>query len=117
MKIDFNRPLLTLEGKPLQEPNEDGKTLKEVTLKTICASALANSREGSGEEKAKAYDLAIKIIGATAPVEITIEDAAIIKKRMEDYPVIICGQACRMLEQVESKPVKARTIEPAANAR
>ncbi|PTN08031.1 hypothetical protein C8N47_11171 [Mangrovibacterium marinum] len=100
MKINFNQILKTLEGKALQEPvDETGRIFKDVTLKGVCSSALVNSHEGSGEEKAKAWELACRIIaGADKPVELTVEEAALIKKRIEGYPVIIYGQAAGMLD-------------------
>ena len=100
MQINFNQALKTLEGKTLQEPtDESGKNLKEVTLKGVCTSALVNSREGTGEEKAKAWELACRIIaGADKPVVVTVEEASLIKKRIEEFPVLIYGQAAGMLE-------------------
>ncbi|MBK3516716.1 hypothetical protein [Carboxylicivirga marina] len=98
MKVQFNRPLKALTGETLKEPTANGGT-KEINLKEVCSSALATSQEGDGPEKLQAYQLAVKIVGTDKPVEVTAEDIALIKKKLEVYTPIVYGQACMMLEE------------------
>lgn len=97
MKVDFNYEFKNIDGSVIKETAHDG-TKKPLNLKDVCASALANSTDGDGLEKAKAYDLAMKIISAKKPIDITAEDIVLIKKRIEPYAAVIYGQAVRILE-------------------
>ncbi|WP_430811261.1 MULTISPECIES: hypothetical protein [unclassified Carboxylicivirga] len=98
MKVNFNRNLKALNGNDLTEPIEGGGK-KVVTLKDVCASALANKQEGDELEKLKAYKLAVDIATSTKAIEVSVEQVAEIKKALKPYPVLYCGQACMMLEE------------------
>ena len=102
MKIDFDKQLVNFEGEPLKNEQE-----KPVTLRSICANALlANEvdssgrpKEVSGEDKLKRYNLANKIHGSTAPVEIKSEDIVEIKRMLAaNYSTLIVGQVFKILE-------------------
>ena len=98
MKVDFSQTLKDLEGKEIKEPSRTGGELKPVTLKDICANALMNSTEGNGDDKLKKYDLALKIAGASKPIDLVSEDIVLIKGCITKYPPLYYGQTVHMLE-------------------
>jgi len=97
MKINLDQTFKTLNGVEIKD--EEGKGIK---LLTICQNALISAgdqqQKESGEEKAKRYQLAIKLANG-GEIELTAEDIAKIKKLIgESYAPIIVGQAYDMLE-------------------
>ena len=96
MKVNFSQVLLDLEGNALKDGGKD------VTLGAMAAQALLaadpNTPE-SGEEKARAYDVATKVYRG-GEVELSVEDVSLTKKKIGQHmTAIVVGQAFRMLEQ------------------
>lgn len=96
MKVDFSQAFVDLDGNPIVDGG------KPVTLGMMAAQALLaadpNTPE-SGEDKARAYDVATRLYRG-GEVDITVEDAALIKKKVGQHmTAIVVGQAYRMLEQ------------------
>ena len=100
MKVDFNRVLYGLDGKPLLTPEGN-----ELTLRKVCSDALVigleSDRETSGEEKLKRYLLGVDIYSSIYPLDVTVEQIALIKKLIEKgFPSpLVSGQAWKMLEE------------------
>lgn len=95
MKINFNTVLTHIDGEPLKNKG------KELTLKAASVEALMmileSDRSATGEAKFKCYELAAKVHGGDE-VEITPEDATLLKKRIgEAYGAAVVGPAYKLL--------------------
>jgi hypothetical protein len=96
VKVNFSQVLIDLEGSPIVDNG------KPVTLGAITAQALLaadpNTPE-SGDDKARAYDIATRVYRA-GEVEVSVEDVALMKKKIGQFmTAIVVGQTFRMLEQ------------------
>lgn len=122
MKINMTQELLDVDGKPINSTKEcvildmEGNIIKKggkevitvittddsLTLKKICVDALLmNSQDEkiSGEDKAKRYQLAMKIHGAKKDVDLESGDITTIKEIIgKNYGPIVVGQTHLMLE-------------------
>ena len=89
MKLDFDQTLKNLDGLDLQDDEKN-----PIKLKTICVNALlgGDPREQTpGEEKAKRYDLALRLHKG-GEQDVKVEEASLIKKQVGAlYPAIIVG--------------------------
>jgi hypothetical protein len=78
MKIDFNAPVMGLDGKP----RKDGATV--VLLKDIAVLALdradADDSKPDAKEKVRRGHLAQRVYGAKEPIALDVEDVALIKR-------------------------------------
>lgn len=92
MRIDFNKEMMDLEGKPLKDGDEI------IKLKKICVnSLLANDDKIDGTEKLKRFQLASKISKGT--MDISVEDITLIKSMVGKYfSTIIVGQVYEYFE-------------------
>lgn len=95
-QIDFSKPITNLDGQPLEEG-------KGGTLGGACLNVLTNQLVGDermpGEQKAKFFELAVAIHGAKEPLDLSVEDVALLKERVgRAYPPIIVGRAWAMLD-------------------
>ena len=99
MKINFHAILKDLDDKNLTI--EDGDKTEPLTLERVAISSLLQCpNPGDGEDKYKRYRLMRDIHGDTAPVDITTEDAARLKKAIGQsaYTPIVTGQAWDLIE-------------------
>ncbi len=99
MKIDFDKVLNDLSGKPLVGEDADNG----VSLKLICINALIipySDESGlSGEDKFARYKLAQKIHPGGEQT-ITSEEASLLKKLIgKGYGPLIVGQAYGLIEK------------------
>ena len=97
MQVNFSKVLCDVEKKAIK----DGET--EFTLRRACVNALVSetqeSQKDSGEDKVKRWKLANRIADAVEEIEVTAEEIALIKKKLNDvYATLIVGQAYGMLE-------------------
>lgn len=98
MKRNMDQPLTSLDGKPY----EDKSTLKNVVFAAV-TQPLDGERQ-STEEKLQCYAIAQRVF-AGGEVELTAEEITLIKARIGKlFPVLIVGQAFRMLE---AEPLRA----------
>jgi hypothetical protein len=100
MKLKVNEVLVTLTGEKLFDVI--GGERKDITLKTVCVEAILKPNDAdtqvSGMEKMNRWDLAQKIFKATDDIDITAEEAALLKTLIaRAFPVIIAGQSCKMI--------------------
>lgn len=93
MQIDFSQGFM-FDGAKIQKPDGKGP----VTLASATVEALLLPSQDSGEDKAKAYHLAMRVSKGGVQ-EVTVEEIAAIKKKIgEQWPPIIVGPAFDMLE-------------------
>lgn len=98
MLIDFQKVILDLKGDPIKLPDET-----ELKLLTVCQESLMASfpdeQQLPAAEKVKRFVIAIKIGESSIPVDITIEEAAEIKKLVgKAYGSLVVGRVFEMLE-------------------
>ncbi len=98
MEISFNRQLIDLDGKEIQD--EAGRP---ATLRTVAVNALVATFQDEaslpGEEKLKRWGLALKIKDSPDPVELSAEEITLVKKLIgKGYGTIVVGQAWQMIE-------------------
>lgn len=96
MKINFDAALLDLKG----EEMKDGETA--VTLKTVAVNALfapfPDEREIDGNEKAKRFNLGLRI-DAGGEIEVSAEEISLVKKLIgKAFPVLVVGRAYQLIE-------------------
>lgn len=92
MKIDFSKPLLALNGAALMTRESTGDT-RNLTLKEAAIEALMSeldNERATGEQKFRRGLLAQRIYESNSAVEITVEEAALIKDRIgRGYPASV----------------------------
>lgn len=91
MKVDFSTPLTALNGEPIRAPAEDGSPGDVMTLGlmaiNVLLTTLIDERTGQAEnvqpvEKVRYAKLAQDIYSAKGPIEIGVEDVALLKDRI-----------------------------------
>ena len=112
MKIDFSKQILKLDGQPLiqEERDEQGKIVRSeiLLLKEVSTNALlAPNRApdaGDGSEAVKKFALAMDIYKATGPLEVKVEDAALLKGAIAKlYAPLVVGRAFELIEGKSGK--------------
>jgi len=102
MHVDLNKEIKDIHGQPLEQ---DGRIM---TLASAIATSLVAPEQGtSSEEQLKRFILATRIYGAKLPVELTIDEAAMIKKCVARIcGPLATGPICIALEEAASAPAK-----------
>jgi len=99
MKLDVTQKLYAVDGKTPMVDNVDGKAV-DATLRMALVNALLNptKKQESGMDKAKAYDLAMKIYKETE-IEVNEDDIKLLKDKVgEAFPSpLIVGQVFKLL--------------------
>lgn len=101
MQIDVTQPILDYENKPVFSNDKSTGTQKVLDFRQVVMNAL-NQIEATTtpEEKVEAFRLSVLVYG-TEKAEFTIEDLALIKKRVgKIYSALVYG---RVLEIIENK--------------
>ena len=102
MLIDVNRVLVQMNGTPLMDTDSEGKAIEATVKVALVNAALSPEQKDTGVQKVQKYELARKMYQSESAVELSVEDVAMLKKRVEEvYPPLICGQLCAMLEGKE----------------
>lgn len=96
MTIDFSAQMTDLKGESL--PKENGA---DITLGYVAISMLmASDAHATDADKLTRFRLAYLIANATGPVNLSLEDAALVKKLIGKHPwPLIVGRAYEMLEK------------------
>jgi len=98
MKINLTHKLKTIDGDELKDQNN-----KPLLLKAILINALlepTQSKDITGEEKLKRYNLASDIQAATKYIVLNIDDTKLLKDLVgKVYTPLIVGQAWNVLEK------------------
>lgn len=109
MKINFSAPILNFDGEAVMETDEKGKPLegKPLTLSTISVNALVMPLpDGRGQQehldgaaKVRHACLAETIFKSTAPIDLKVEDIALIKERIgRGYGPLVVMRCWALLE-------------------
>jgi len=109
MKIEFSQELTTIEGDTLKRSKRSDDKIIEVaaTLKWAAVEALLTTdpkAPSSGEEKARRYDLALRIQESTNSIDLSVDDISFIKGLCDKhFPPLMVGQTRRLLEGISSQ--------------
>lgn len=96
MKIQFDTPILDLQGQPI--PDGD----KSVTLASLSCAALSaqfNDETGlAAEEKYKRFKLGLKIVGG-GEIDVSLDERALLKQLIgKAFPPVMVGRAFDLLD-------------------
>lgn len=100
MKVNFNQPLLDPFGKKVTDENNHPSTIGK-----LVATCLYNAKHIKGvpltpEQKFSAFNLSMKIANAKGEVEITLEEAQLIKSlSAECFMAGVYGNILRLIEK------------------
>ena len=107
MLVDFKPLLKTLEGREMNLGRDPEGKIIPATLGNVAIGAIVAPVEVNGQAQAlegliavERYNLANRIYEATEPLDLTVEEVALIKKRIaENYTTpLVVGQAWKMIE-------------------
>ena|ERR1035437_5513339 len=97
MKVNLNVSLKNMDEVAMKD--EQGN---ELPLKTFCVNALMADYQGEtvdGNEKLKRYTLAKRIFKADGEVELSVEEAALLKQLVpKGHTPLVVGQLFELLE-------------------
>lgn len=98
MRVDFSQEIKTVEGESIPFDKKDKTLLKDLALQVLGLVFRDEQDSLSEEEKIKRWLLKVKIV--TSPdTELTIDEAALIKKRIgKAYGPDYVGPAFKILE-------------------
>jgi hypothetical protein len=112
MKIDFNAPIIGLDGNPRKDGTET------FLLRDACVLALdradADDSKPDAKEKTRRGHLAMRVYGAKEPIALGIEDVALIKRlvgRVYQSTVLI-AQVEDMLDPQDAPPEPKKEPTP-----
>ena len=98
MIVFLGKGLFTLDGEILPDMKGEPATVRGVAIEALFAQ-FKDEENLSGEEKLKRWELASKIKADPDPVDLTVEEVALLKKLIgKAYGAIIVGQAWKVLE-------------------
>lgn len=98
MRKDFSKVLTTIDGDPLHDKDKD------LTAGAIALSALLGNYDDekalTGKEKADRYQLAMKINKNMKEVDLTIEQAKLVKDLVgKAFAPLVVGQFFELMEK------------------
>ena len=98
MTVFLGKGLVTLDGEVILDQKNEPATVRGVAIEALFAT-FKDEENLSGEEKLKRWELASKIKASSDPVELVVEEVALLKKLIgKAYGTLIVGQAWRILE-------------------
>jgi len=104
VKIDFNQEFKTIEGAALMRVRVLNGVATELRA-TLCWAAVEallttpSSPPTPAEEKARRYELALKIQNNPSRLDLSVDDLSFIKKLCDEhFPPLVMGQTRKMLE-------------------
>lgn len=100
MKINFNHPFINYKGEPIVKDGHE-QLIKDVIAPILFGGewTSGSGRVLSSEEKIRAYNLSLIIYQSSGAVEITVEDAAMIKEAAQ---VLNAGGYAQIIHLIES---------------
>jgi len=98
MTVLLGKGLVTLDGEVILDQKSEPATVRGVAIEALFAT-FKDEENLSGEEKLKRWELASKIKASPDPVELAVEEVALLKKLIgKAYGALIVGQAWKVLE-------------------
>jgi len=98
MTVLLGKGLVTLDGEVILDQKNEPATVRGVAIEALFAT-FKDEENLSGEEKLKRWELASKIKINPDPVELKVEEIALLKKLIgKAYGALIVGQAWKVLE-------------------
>lgn len=111
MHFNPTTPLKTIKGDELKDPEGKPVTMGEIAVQALLATHVddnGRAENPSGEEKMRRYMLAMKIEGATLPVDIKAEDVAKLKELVgKAFNPLVVGQFYENVERPAPAAVAA----------
>lgn len=95
MKLNFNVPFKDYKGEVIKENGKDKKISEMIASLLFVADGITKN-----DDKMKAFNLSQRIYTATNEIEITVEEAAMIKKVAEK---VSAGGYAQIINLIESK--------------
>jgi len=108
MIVDLSLKVKNLDGLPVRQVNEDGEA-SELTLKTVMIEALLKPHTSddtlTSEQKLSRFELARKLHLLSGEVDLELGDLEMVRKGLlsKNFPIMITGIACDMLEGKKGK--------------
>lgn len=98
MQFNLGQAFVDIEGKTIVDEQGVPFTIGSAAINSLLAS-FDDEKNLSGEDKLKRWELAMSIKNGSIPMEITVEDASLLKKLIaKAYSTMVVGQAWKMLE-------------------
>ena len=102
MKIDFSQQIKYVDGSVLNKRGQTSDASDPMTLGWCCVESLLATyvdEKATGDEKARRYDLAMKIYSSGGLLDLPVDDVSYIKGLCDKFfsPLIV-GQTRRMME-------------------
>ncbi len=94
MKVNFNIPILTYRGDNLKDPNGNDIPLKDSICRILSAITM-----GTDEDKMMVAGLIEKMWAESGEMDITEQEADVIKANIKGLPVILFSQIYKMLDK------------------
>jgi len=87
MKVDFSQVINGIDGRPLKNQSGTDLALRDM----VCEVLSANEQGLMVEEKLKRATLALAVYAAETPLDLKIEDVALMKRLVEQYcsPMVV----------------------------
>lgn len=99
MKIDFQKPLLDLKGEKMKRQDEKPFLLVDACQEALLAT-FPDEGQLAGTEKVQRFVLALKIADGLLPVEVSIEEAAEMKKLVaKAYGPLVVGRVWEIFDK------------------
>ena len=98
MLVNVNQVLKTLDGQTMKDSDGQGNAVDATVKMVIVNAILSPTKDESGVDKVKKYELAKKIY-ASDEVDLDEKEIALIKERVgEGFAPIIVGQIFELLK-------------------
>lgn len=94
MIYDLTHVLVDDKGEPAVD-----ETAKPAELKTVLSRALLTDTADNAASKLERFELWLKLKGATAALELSTEEAKLVKEASKVYSTLIHGQIVHWIEQ------------------
>lgn len=97
MKFNPSTAILDLNGEAIKTKQDSDLVMSEVCCNALLAEI--QGEQATGEEKLKKFLLAKRIHVATDQIDVTVEEAALLKRLIGKlYGALVSGQAWQILE-------------------
>lgn len=106
IEINFQTPIVDYDGQPVKDDTGKTTTLGRVAMISL-GSRYQEDTNASTDEIYKRGQLAAKVYEAKAPVDLTVEEVALIKRFIaKSQSPLIVAKVFPMLDKAEAAPPK-----------